>query len=168
VIAERPRRAVVEALAAEGYRERYPEGRQEAPPAANVAPALRLLGSERLVVPYRGRAYELGHVSFEDGLHLVRARAAIEALDGAEEVTPERAAAYLGGMRTIVRLVPRYLLPVEPVRRFFWRLRIFRNPFSRATDAEVGQLLGFFLGSRMRSRVRASTTAGQGNVALIS
>ncbi len=156
MIAERPRRAVVEALAAEGYRERYPEGRQEAPPAANVAPALRLLGSERLVVPYRGRAYELGHVSFEDGIRLVLARATITSLDDADP-TPENTEAYVRAMRVVVGMAPRYMVPVGRVRRFFWRLRLRRNPFRKATDVEVGLLLGFFYGCRMRSRVQYPT-----------
>ncbi len=151
--AERPRRAVVEAMAREGYRRKYPEGRSNGAPPANGLPALLVLGAERLRVPYRGRLYELGHVSFEDGIRLVEAQTAINAIaDG--EATPEKVAAYLGAMRYVVRLAPRYMVPVRHVRRLFWRLHLRRNPFRKATDSEVGQFLGFFLECRTRSRVQ--------------
>ena len=151
--AERPPRAVIEERAREGYRKRFPAGRQPAPPPANVGAALLLLEGDSVRIPYRGRVYELGHVSFEDGLRLVAARTAIEALHEAEP-TPANQTTYLQAMRVVVSMAPRYLLPVRRVRRFFWRLRIRRNPFRRATDAEVGAFLGFFLGCRTRSRVQ--------------
>ncbi len=153
--AERPRRAVVEAMARDGYRERYPDGRPSVEPPANVQPALFLLGAESRILPYRGRGYVVGHVSFEDGIRLTLARSAVEALDEAAP-TPENTEAYLLAMRLIVRLAPRYLVPIETVRRFFWRLGLRRNPFKDATEREVGQLLGFFLVSRTRSRVQFS------------
>ncbi len=151
--AERPPRAVIEERAREGYRTRFPAGRQPAPPAVNVGAALLLLEDDSVRIPYRGRMYELGHVSFTDGLRLVAARSAVEALEDGEP-TPENQTAYLQALRLVVRMAPRYLLPVKRVRRFFWRLRIRRNPFRNATDAEVGQFLGFFLGCRTRSRVQ--------------
>jgi len=159
VIAERPRRAVVEAMAREGYEKRFPKGRPAGPPPSNGRPTLVLLGSESYqVLAFRGRGYELGHVGFEDGIRLVEAKAAVEALDESDP-TPENVAAYLAALRLIVRMAPRYLLPIGRVRRLLWRLRLRLNPFRRATEAEVGQLLGFFLACRMRSRVRASTPA---------
>ena len=151
--AERPPRAVIEERAREGYRKRFPGGRQLAPPPANIGAALLLLEDDSVRIPYRGRVYELGHVSFEDGLRLVAARVAIEALDEAEP-TPANRTAYLQAMRLVVSMAPRYLLPVKRIRRFFWRLRIRRNPLRSATDAEVGHFLGFFLGCRTRSRVQ--------------
>ena len=157
--AEKPPRAVIEAMAREGYEKRFPKGRPTAPPPANGRPALVLLGSESYqVVAFGGRGYELGHVSFEDGIRLVGAKATVEALDESDP-TPENVEAYLAALRLIVRMAPRYLLPVERARRLLWRLRLLRNPFRHATDREVGQLLGFFLACRMRSRVRASTPA---------
>ncbi len=162
--AEKPPRFVIEAMAREGYRKRFPEGRPRGKPPANAGAALLVLGAESVRIPYRGRMYELGHVSFEDGLRLLSAQEAIEALEGSES-TPENRAAYLHAMRLIVAMAPRYLLPVAPVRRFFWRLRIRRNPFRKATDAEVGQFLGFFLGCRMRSRVQYPTQAAERELA---
>ena len=155
--ATRPRREVVEAIAREGYEKRFPEGRPTAGPPANGRPALALLGSEgHHVVPFDGRGYVLGYVSFEDGIRLVQAQASVDGL-GDTDPTPEAVEAYLAAMRVIVDMAPRYLQPIERVRRFFWRLGLVRNPFRRATDAEVGQLLGFFLACRMRSRGLAST-----------
>ena len=157
--AERPRRAVIEAMAAEGYRKKFPNGRPEAAPPANGRPALLVLGADRMCVPYRGRMYELGHVSFEDGIRLVLARAAIVGLGADDDPTPENVATYLQAMRVVVAMAPRYMVPVGRVRRLFWRLRLRRNPFRTATDAEVGHLLGFFLGCRTRSRVQYPTPA---------
>ncbi len=156
MIAERPTRAAIEAMAREGYRKKYPGGPREAPSPANGRPALLMIGADSIHVPYRGRMYELGHVSFEDGIRLVEARAAIMAPTD-DDATPEKIAAYLQAMRFVVRLAPRYMVPVGLVRRFFWRLRIRRNPFRTATDSEVGHILGFFLVSRMRSRVPSRT-----------
>ena len=158
--AERPPRAVIEEMAREGYRQRFPASRQPGPPPANVGAALLLLEDDSVRIPYRGRMYELGHVSFEDGLRLVAARSAIEALEKAEP-TPANRTAYLLAMRLVVSMAPRYLLPVKRVRRFFWRLRIRRNPFRSATDAEVGHFLGFFLGCRTRSRVQYPKAAAR-------
>ena len=165
--AVRPRRSVVEAMAREGYEKKFPKGRPSSPSPANIGPTLALIGDEKRVLPYRGRGYELGYVSFEDGLRLAEASAAIKAL-GEEDPTPAASEAYLDAMRLVVRMAPRYLLPVEPVRRLFWRLRLMRNPFRRATDAEVGHLLGFFLASQMRSRVRFPTPAGGDHTELMS
>ena len=156
MIAVRPPRSEIEARAREAYRRKFPDGRPTGAPPANGRPALLMLGADAIRIPYRGRMYELGHVSFEDGIRLVEARASILSLED-DEPTPEKVAAYLEAMRVIVRLAPRYMVPVRLVRRFFWRLRIRRNPFRTATDAEVGHLLGFFLGCRTRSRVQFPT-----------
>ncbi len=164
--AERPSRAMREEMAREGFLRRFPDGAPKGEPPANAGAALLLMEADTFRVPYRGRVYELGHVSFEDGLRLIVARTAIEALDN-EEPTEANQAAYLAAMRLVVAMAPRYLLPVRRVRRLFWRLHLRRNPFRKATDAEVGHILGFFLTSRMRSRVRYGAPAAKG-LALIS
>ena len=151
--AERIPRVLLEEMAHEGYLKRFPAGRQPPAPPANVGASLLLIEGDSVRIPYRGHVYELGHVSFEDGLRLVAARTAIESLEEADP-TPANQAAYLQAMRLVVSMAPRYLLPVKRVRRFFWRIRIRRNPFRSATDAEVGHFLGFFLGCRTRSRVQ--------------
>ena len=148
----RESRAEVERIAREGYRKRFPDGPPTAPPPTNGRPMLLLAGADVLEIPYRGTLYELRHVSFEDGIVCVTAKAAIDATEGAP-LTPESIAAYRAACRAVVSLVPRYLRPVHGMlRRLRWRLGLHRNPFRSATDAEVGQLLGFFLASRTRSR----------------
>ncbi len=161
MIAVRPPRSVIEARAREAYRRKFPDGRPAGAPAANGRPTLLVLGADTFQVPYKGRLYELLHVSFEDGVRLLEARTAVVAMEGleADDATPDMIAAYLRSMRFVARLAPRYMVPVRFVRRFFWRLRIRRNPFRTATEAEVGHLLGFFLASRMRSRVPSGTPA---------
>ena len=158
MIAKRISREIVLEHARAGYREKYPEGRPRGEPPANVRPALQLVGADRIHIPYRGIEYELRYVSFEDGMRLAEARAAIDFGEDAE-MTPERVAAYLKAMRLIVSMAPRYLLPVTFVRRLLWRLRLRRNPFRNATDTEVGHILGFFLACRTRSRVQYPTPA---------
>ena len=150
MIAERIPREVVEAASREAYLEKY-RSRGPTPTPANVEPTLQLLGAGGvLCVPYRGVGYALGFVSFEDGVKLLRAKAQVEVLVD-DDLSDEKLAVYLEGMRVVVSMAPKYLRPVSLWRRFVYRaLRV--NPFRRATDREVGQLLGFFLTSRMRSR----------------
>jgi hypothetical protein len=61
----------------------------------------------------------------------------------------------LGELRAIleeaVEMFPRLARPVG-WRRFVWRL--LPNPFRRASEFEIGELIGFFSGCRMMSRVR--------------
>ena len=155
--AERLPRAVVLAVAREEYRKRFPDGHKTEPPA-NLRPALLVLGEEAVRTAYRGRDYEVLHVSFADGMRLALARQAIESLASADaEMSDENVDAYLQAMRLVVSMAPRYLRPVSRVRRLLWRLRLRRNPFRSATDAEVGHILGFFLACRMRSRVQYPT-----------
>ena len=148
-------KGAVERIAREGYAKHFPDGPPKARPPENGRAMLLLTGADTVEIPYKGTLYELLHISFEDGLVCVIAKAAIEGLEG-ESITPETVDAYRAAMRSVVALVPRYLRPVRGrLRRLRWRLGLHRNPFRRATDAEVGQLLGFFLGCRMRSRVHS-------------
>lgn len=119
----------------------------------NVRATLLVFGAEKVEIPYRGQMYELTPVSFEDGLRLADARATLEELEDAAP-TEENVRRYRSACQLIVGLAPHYLLPRGWLRRALWRLRLRRNPFRRASDREVGELLGFFLGCRMMSRVR--------------
>lgn len=156
--AQRTPRAEVLKHAEELYQERFPDG----PPAeapANVGTMLLLAGADVLEMTYKGTLYELGHVSFEDGLELTRAREALEQLE--EAVTEANVRAYALAAQRVVDMAPKYLFPVHGrFRRLRWRLRLRRNPFRDATDAEVGLLLGFFLRCRMRSRVGSRPPSG--------
>jgi len=150
-------RAEVERAAREGYRQYYgadaPSARSARP--RNTRATLVMLDGERIEIPYRGRVYEVIPVSFEDGVRLAEARATLEELDGMEP-TRDSIRRYVSALRFVVALAPRYLRPRGRIRRLLWPLT--RNPFRGATDREVGELLGFFLGCRMRSRVQSPST----------
>lgn len=150
-------REEIDRIARDGYRQHYglDEPRPKAERPRNVRGTLLMVDGDRVEIPYRGRIYELLPVSFEDGVRLSDARATIEELEGAEP-TKERIGRYVAVLRFVVSLAPKYLRPRGRVRRVFWRLT--RNPFRGATDMEVGELLGFFLGCRMRSRVQYPAT----------
>lgn len=151
-------RSELEDMAKGQYRRHFPDGPPvRVPRHRNVGPALQLLDAERLEVGLRGRRYELLPVSLEDGLRLLRARQAVEDLEEAEP-TEENILAYAEALRLVVRLARKYLKPTNPVRRLLWRMRIRGSPLKDATEAEVGQCLGFFLGCRMRSTVRYPAT----------
>jgi hypothetical protein len=144
----------LERIAREQYARAFPrrEGRSSKP--RNVGATLATLGAQRIGVAFRGRVWELLPVSFEDGLRLTVARSAVEAMEDEGSITPEKARFYHEALRSVVALAPKYLRPAGVVSRLLWRLRLRRNPYRAATDAEVGQLLGFFLASQMRSRAR--------------
>lgn len=146
-------REEVERIARDGYRAAFPPPAGPPPPPRNVHSALFVLDGERIEVPYRGRMWELLPVSFSDGLRLVAAKAAIEAFD--ENADAGDIIRYHAALELTVRLARRYLRPRGRLRRLRWRLRLSRNPFRHATEAEVGQFLGFFLASRMMSSVRS-------------
>lgn len=182
-----PREEVLE-HAAEGYRRRYPDGPPRVGRPANAGAVLLLVGGDVLEMTYRGRLYEIGFPSFEDGVRLTLASHALEALE--EDATPERYLAYLEALRLVASMAPKYLKPAVPspelplrhrtglrLRRLCWILRLRLNPFRNATEAEVGLLLGFFLRSRTRSRVgspgssearrrQTSSTSGRSIVSL--
>lgn len=151
-------RSELEEMARSQYKRRFPDGPPvRVPRHRNVGPALQLLDAERLEVGLRGRRYELLPVSFEDGIRLIGARQAIESLEDAE---PDEAnvRAYRQALRVVVRMARRYMKPTGFLRRLLWRMRIRGSPLKDATEAEVGQCLGFFLGCRMRSTVRYPAT----------
>jgi len=151
----------LERMARQAYAREFP-----ADAAPSVAPknvrVTRLLLGDTLKVEYRGVTYELGHVSVLDGLVLQEARIAIERADRAQtdldRLTPDVMRDYYAALRRVTELAPRYLIPTGRVRRMVWRLGLVPNPFRRATESEVGQLLGFFLACPTRSRVRYLAT----------
>ena len=136
------------------YARAFPEREGPPPRARNVRATRLLVGADQLCIEYRGRTYELLPVEFGDGVLLAECRALVDAIEDDAKLTPELVREYLIALRKVVALAPKYLRPVGRVRRLLWLLGLRRNPYRRATEAELGQLLGFFLGCRMRSRVR--------------
>lgn len=123
----------------------------------NLEPTLIVLGERSIEIPFRGRMYELQPVSFTDGVRLLEAKNAIDVVAHGE---PSRAdiLAYRAALRRIVRMTRKYLLPRGRLRQVAWRMRLGRNPFRKATEAELGEILGFFYGCRTSSAVRYPVT----------
>lgn len=145
----------LERMAREQYARAFPAREGPSPRAKNARATLLLVDGERVEIPYRGRVYELLPVSFEDGIKLADVRDTLEALEHARP-SKENVHRYARTLRAIVAMAPKYLRPRGRVRRMLWPLT--RNPFRGASDQEVAELLGFFLGCRMRSRVRYPAT----------
>lgn len=145
----------LERMAREQYARAHPKRTGPPPKPRNAAPTLLMLGAERLAFAFRGVAYELLPVSFEDGVRLTEARAAIDAAADDDRLTPEVARDARLALRFVANLATRYLRPLRWHRRILWWLRLRRNPYRSATETEVGQLLGFFSGCRTMSRARS-------------
>ena len=144
-------------MAREEYARHHPPRARPAKPR-NTVPTLLALGAERLAFAYRGVAYEVLPVSFADGIRLSEARAALEAAEDEDRLTPEVARDAGRALAFVASLAPRYLRPLRWWRRLLWAARVRVNPYRRATETEVGQLLGFFLGCRTMSRARSPVT----------
>lgn len=144
----------LERMAREAYARSVPPREAAPPKPRNAAPLLHVLGGERVAFGFRGVAYEILPVSFDDGVRLVEARAALDAAADESRLTPEVARDARTALRFVASLAPRYMRPLRIVRRLLWHLGLRTNPYRRATEREVGQLLGFFLTCRTMSRAR--------------
>lgn len=149
LIAQAVQREEVERASREAYRARYSGGPVEAPAPLNVVPTLVVIGETSIEIPFRGRMYEFRPIGFADGLRLLEARRLLENVEA--EPTPENVAGARAALHMVAGMARKYLRPRGRLRRLRWRLRLSRNPYRRATEAEVGQLLGFFLAFRMSS-----------------
>ena len=124
------------------------EARANTPEVRNLGPAQDL--SRPLPLEFRGRTYLVPPVPFVFGVALVGLQERVRRLQGLPE-----GADYLRELQAILdEAVETFPALVRPVgwRRLFWRFT--PNPFRHASEFEIGELLGFFLGCRMRSRVR--------------
>jgi hypothetical protein len=122
------------------------ELRASQPEVRNLSATGALFGSDTL--EYRGRRYEVPPVPFALGVALLELQERAGRLQG-DVADP---AAELGAILTgAVEIFPRLVRPTG-WRRLVWPL--LPNPFRAASEYEVGELIGFFSGCRMRSRVR--------------
>lgn len=119
--------------------------RERGPQTANAGTVLAL--AEAGAVFFRGVPWRVPPVSYRDGIRLQQLgdRLAALALAGAPDAEQEA---------VITEMVIAFRGLVRPVgwRRLLGRL--LPNPFRRASEAEVGQLLAFFTLCRTRSSVR--------------
>lgn len=140
------RLAQVQAALAEEIRASEPEVR-------NLGPVQDLSGP--LPLEFRGRTYLVPPVPFVFGVRLVGLQERVRKLQD----QPESEEA-LDELRSIlheaVALFPSLVRPTG-WRRLFGR--VLPNPFRNASEFEIGELMGFFSGCRMRSSVRHPSAA---------
>ncbi len=131
------------------------EVRANEPETRNLGPVQDL--SRPLPLEFRGRTYLVPPVPFVFGVALVGLQERVRRLQDQPDST-EMLAELERIMHEAVALFPALVRPAG-WRRLVWRL--LPNPFRNASEFEVGELIGFFSGCRMRSGVRhpSPTTA---------
>lgn len=115
----------------------------------NTGPALGLQLPE--FVEFAAVLYAVPPVPWEAGQELLELKQRLEDAEGGSH--HERAV-----LRRLVKVYGSLVHPRGRLRRAFWW--ITRNPFRYASDGEIGQLLVFFSGCRMKSRVRYPENQG--------
>ncbi|HEX2091819.1 MAG TPA: hypothetical protein VHG28_05420 [Longimicrobiaceae bacterium] len=135
------RLAQVQAALAEQARASEPEVR-------NLGPVLDL--SRPLPLEFRGYTYLVPPVPFVFGVRLVGLQERVRRLQDRPD-SPESLDELQAILEEAVELFPRLARPTG-WRRLF--RRVLPNPFRSASEFEIGELIGFFSGCRMRSRVR--------------
>jgi len=118
---------------------------------ANIEIVQNLNGTVRFT--YRGREYLIPHLAWEHGAALQAVYLRFKDMNGLP-ASVTMLDAYLTLTRDATRLMARCI-----TRRGvpFWLYQLyarFFNPFRKATDREIGALLGFMLRLRMTSTVR--------------
>lgn len=132
--------------------------------ARNVAPVLSIGQTE--FIHFRGRAFGVPPLPWPAGEALTDAHVtAVEAMGVLAINAKDRDAIrqYYGALPRIAALLWANCTPTGKVARFVKRIPllrgILRNPFSRASDAELLEYSDFFLARRMRSGVRLHPAA---------
>jgi len=106
---------------------------------------------------FRGRAYGVPPVPYKEGLELATLQSQVETFVGqmSQETIPD----YLKLLRTIHARLWDLCVVTGPIQRKLRAWGLLRNPFRKCTEAELGELLGFFLTRRMTSGVGYGRTA---------
>lgn len=123
-------------------------GRASEPEVRNLGAVQDL--SRPLPLEFRGRTYLVPPVPFVFGVRLVGLQERVRRLQDRPD-SPESLDELRAILEEAVEIFPRLAYPAG-WRRLFWR--IAPNPFRRASEFEIGELIGFFSGCRMMSRVR--------------
>lgn len=131
------------------------EGRPSAR-AHNIEPVLSIGQTE--FIHFRGRAFGVPPLPWQAGAALTDAHVtAVEAMGILAENGKDRAAIvqYYDGLGRIPGLLWANCFPTGKIARFVKRIpilrRVLRNPFRRASDAELLRYADFFLARRMTS-----------------
>lgn len=121
----------------------------------NVEPVLSIDQTE--YIHFRGRAFGVPPLPYPAGQALTDAQlTAIEAMNVLQFDAKNRPAlaSYYGALPKIAALLWRNCRPTGKVRRFLHWIRIYPNPFAKASDGELLEFADFFLARRMRSGAR--------------
>ena len=124
----------------------------------NVEPILSL--GEMTFFMFRGRAYGVPPLPWKVGQRLTEAH--VRALEGLSHLAAHPFDAkgrkeYYSALGELARLLGRNCQPTGKLRRLLHSLRLFPNPFGKATDAEILEHADFFLSRRMKSGVPSPT-----------
>jgi len=122
----------------------------------NVGPVLDL--GNTVFFTFRGRAFGVPPVPYQVG----RAISAIwtEAVALGAVISEDKTPRYYELIASLPPLIWANSYPVGRWRRLRRRLGLFRNPFRKATEAELVDLAGFFRSRRMTSGVQFPPAAG--------
>lgn len=124
------------------------QARADEPEVRNLGPVQDL--SRPLPLEFRGRTYLVPPVPFVFGVRLVGLQERVRRLQHQPD-SPESLAELRAILEEAVEFFPGLARPTG-WRRFF--RRVLPNPFRSASEFEIGELIGFFSGCRMRSTVR--------------
>lgn len=122
---------------------------QQVTTTANVSPLLEL--GATVFILFRGRAYAVPPVPWRLGEKLAALRAA--AVNFGPELLADQTPSYYKLIGELPKLLWGHMRPVGLMWRLLRKLRLLRNPFQQATEAELVELSDFVLGRRMRSSV---------------
>ena len=137
------------------WREYYADRKVETPKARNGQPVIYM--TDPLRVPALGRMCEILPVSVPDAIRVQGIMDRIEELRGVEQEPGRRAEAreqYADLLTDAVDLIPGLVRPMGRWRRTWWLRRRLGNPFRRATEVEVIDLLLAFCMRRTMGRDR--------------
>lgn len=124
------------------------EARGKEPEIRNLGPVQDL--SRELPLEFGGRRYRVAPVPFASGVQLLELQARVRALQD-RAGSPDSLTELRAILEEAVALFPRLARPAG-WRGWVWRC--MPNPFRKASEFEVGALIGFFSGCRMKSSVR--------------
>jgi hypothetical protein len=122
---------------------------------ANVPVLLELGGT--IYIQFQGKPFGVPPVAWRVGQTLLAARFDAMAAAAEGKLTPDTTPRYYAAMKTLARVLWRHSRPVGGNGFQSWLLRVakalklYRNPYRLATEAELVALTDFFLQRRMAS-----------------
>ncbi len=98
---------------------------------------------------WRGRSYGVPPMPWKAGARLMDAY--LEAKGLGDDMTQEVLPTYYGALGRMAEIIWRSTRPVGRFARVIHRLHLLRNPFTKATEAELAELALFYLGRRTKT-----------------